>query len=117
MENKKKSIDRYNIIQKIFLFAPLLLALGVRKTLDNDTYWIIKTGEYITKHGIPTKDFLTMHKTMDLVVQQWLSDVIYYKLYHAFGTAGPIALAMIMYVVIIGLIIKLNKTLGSGNLA
>lgn len=117
MENKKKSIDRYSIIQKIFLFAPLMLVLGVRKTLDNDTYWIIKTGEYITKHGIPTKDFLTMHKTMDLVVQQWLSDVIYYKLYHAFGTAGPIALAMIMYVVIIGLIIKLNKTLGSGKLA
>lgn len=66
---------------------------------DTDTYWIIKTGEYICKNGIPTKDFLTFHTSMDLVVQQWLADVIYYKLYSLWGFLGPMLLVAVMYLV------------------
>ena len=100
----KKSINTLNIIKFLLLLGPYILVLNISKVLDNDTYWIIKTGEYITNNGVPHKDFLTFHTDMDLVAQQWLSDVIYYKLYDWFGVAGPIMLAAIMFLVIIALI-------------
>ena len=40
---------------KLIPFVPFLSVLWVKTSLDNDTYWIIKTGEYICKNGIPTK--------------------------------------------------------------
>ena len=64
------------LVLRLIPFVPFLSVLWVKTSLDNDTYWIIKTGEYICKNGIPTKDFLTIHSNMDLVVQQWLSDII-----------------------------------------
>ncbi len=71
-----------------FLMPIIVPLLFVNFSVDSDTYWIIKTGEYICNNGIPTKDFLTMHSNMDLVVQQWLSDIIFYKLYSALGVIG-----------------------------
>lgn len=104
----KKSINTLKIIKLLLLLGPYILVLNISKVLDNDTYWIIKTGEYITNNGVPHKDFLTFHTDMDLVAQQWLSDVIYYKLYDWFGVAGPIMLAAIMFLVIIALMQKLS---------
>lgn len=115
MENKKH-INMYNAIKKLLLALPFILVIGVSRQWDNDTYWIVKTGEHIVNNGIPTKDFLTMHTNMDLVVQQWLSDVIFYKLYAWFGVAGPIILASVMYIIILLLIYKLHNLLNTGKL-
>lgn len=79
---------------RIIPLAPILSIFCIKISLDNDTYWIIKTGEYICKNGIPTKDFLTIHTDMDLVVQQWLSDIIYYKTYDLLGAIGPVLTVM-----------------------
>lgn len=89
----------------LFLFVPLF-CIGLK--LDNDTYWIIKTGEEICKNGIPTKDFLTIHTNMDLVVQQWLSDIIYYKLYDIFGITGPVFFTWLIYFIYSALIYKFS---------
>lgn len=103
----KPYLETYNIIKILLMLTPFILVLNISKNLDNDTYWIIKTGEYICNNGIPHKDFLTMHTDMDLVCQQWLSSIIFYKLYNWFGTLGPIILAAIMYFIIILLMLKL----------
>ena len=95
------------LVLKIIPFVPFLSVLWVKTALDNDTYWIIKTGEYICNNGIPTKDFLTMHTNMDLVVQQWLSDVIYYKAYELLGVMGPVLIVMAAILVFSGLMYKL----------
>ena len=92
---------------RLLPFAPFLSVLWVKTSLDNDTYWIIKTGEYICKNGIPTKDFLTIHSNMDLVVQQWLSDIIYYKAYELLGIMGPLLIVMLAMLVFAGLMYKL----------
>ena len=39
-----------------------------------------------------------MHSNMDLVVQQWLSDIIFYKLYSAFGVIGLSLIVIVMYI-------------------
>lgn len=90
-----------------FLMPIIVPLLFVKFSVDSDTYWIIKTGEYICNHGIPTKDFLTMHSNMDLVVQQWLSDIIFYKLYSALGVLGLSIIVIVMYIAFSLLMYKL----------
>lgn len=106
---KEKELSKkiINIMTVVIGFLPFVSLLMAKWRIDNDTYWIIKTGEYICNHGIPTKDFLTMHKTMDLVVQQWAADVIFYKLYSLMGFIGPMLLVLVMYGVFLALMKKL----------
>lgn len=106
---KEKELSKkiINIMTVVIGFLPFVSLLMAKWRIDNDTYWIIKTGEYICNNGIPTKDFLTMHKTMDLVVQQWAADVIFYKLYSLMGFIGPILLVLVMYGVFLALMKKL----------
>ena len=102
-----------SIITAIIGFLPFISLMMAKWRIDNDTYWIIKTGEYICNNGIPTKDFLTMHKTMDLVVQQWAADVIFYKLYSLMGFIGPMLLVLVMYSVF--LVLMKNHCLQISN--
>ncbi|MGN0516988.1 hypothetical protein [Eubacterium sp.] len=106
---KEKELSKkiINIMTVVIGFLPFVSLIMAKWRIDNDTYWIIKTGEYICNNGIPTKDFLTMHKTMDLVVQQWAADVIFYKLYSLMGFIGPMLLVLVMYGVFLALMKKL----------
>lgn len=106
-KDKQLSEKILKIINKVVIFLPFLSLFMMNWRTDSDTYWIIKTGEYICKNGIPTKDFLTFHTNMDLVVQQWLSDIIFYKLYSLMGFLGPILLVLVMYTVFLLLFRKL----------
>ena len=106
-KDKQLSEKILKIINKVVMFLPFLSLFMMNWRTDSDTYWIIKTGEYICKNGIPTKDFLTFHTNMDLVVQQWLSDIIFYKLYSLMGFLGPILLVLVMYTVFLLLFRKL----------
>lgn len=92
--NSKKIYEKAAIVYFIFL-VPML---AIQFKLNNDTYWIIKTGEYICSNWLPKTDFLTIHSEMELVIQQWLSDVIFYKAYSLLGVSGPI---LILYCVFI----------------
>ncbi|MCR5207024.1 MAG: hypothetical protein K6C14_00925 [Eubacterium sp.] len=73
------------------LLLILLPAVGyflLSPELDNDFFFLYKTGEYIVNSGFPFKDFLSMHTNMDIVVQQWLTDVIFYELYSRLSLFG-----------------------------
>lgn len=108
-EAKDKQLSKkiLKILGKFISVLPFLSLFMMKWKTDPDTYWIIKTGEYICKNGIPTKDFLTFHTNMDLVVQQWLSDIIFYKLYSLMGFLGPMLLVLVMYTVFLLLFRKL----------
>lgn len=106
-KDKKLSDKIIKIMTAVISVLPFFSLFMAKWQTDNDTYWIIKTGEYICKNGIPTKDFLTFHTDMDLVVQQWLSDVIFYKLYNAMGFLGPMLVVILMYCIFILLFKKL----------
>lgn len=76
----------------LFLSLPIIISFFQVRILDNDFYFLYKIGDYIVHHGFPYTDVLSMHGAMKIVVQQWLSAVIYYFAYNTLGQYGVIGL-------------------------
>ena len=96
----------------IFSLCPLFF---YRPMLQADTYWLINTGKYIMQHGLPYIEPFTFHQGLNLVVQQWLSTVIFYASYSLGGIAGVHILSMAMYAVITFAIYHLALRLAQGK--
>ena len=110
MEKKKIPINEMpKGFRAFFVLLPLLgtvlILLGA--ALDNDFYFLYPTGEYIVNNGFPTTDILSMHSSMGIIVQQWLSTVIFYFVYSKLGLFGMTALLEICYLAIMYLSYKL----------
>ena len=109
MENAKK-ISVKDAPKGFKLLLILLPAVGyflITLTLDNDFYFLYPTGEYIVNNGFPFKDFLSMHSNMDIIVQQWLIDVVFYELYSKLGAIGIAAFIALCYTALMVLMYKL----------
>ena len=89
--------------------APLIGIFLIRTSFNNDFFFIYKTGEYIVNHGFPTTDFLSMHSTMTILPQQWLTGVLFYCLYSTLGTNGMIGFVYLCYGVLCILMYQLTK--------
>lgn len=87
-------------LKYIILLFPFVIACFQLRSLDNDFYFLYPTGEYILKNGFPHTDFLSMHSNMKLVLQQWLSTVIFYLAYSRLGEIGLFAVLYICYALI-----------------
>ena len=87
-------------LKAILLLYPFITAVFQEHILDNDFYFLYPTGEYIVNNGFPHTDFLSMHSNMEIVVQQWLSSVIFYRLYSLFGKTGVFVLLFACFAVI-----------------
>ena len=92
-----------------FVLAPVLGCLLIATHIDNDFYFIYKTGEHILSNGFPTNDFLSMHSSMHIICQQWLSAVIYYLLYSKLGTLGAVGFVFICYALFCAVMFKLTR--------
>lgn len=92
----------------LLLFAPVLGLFLINAQLNNDFYFLYPTGEYIVHNGFPTTDFLSMHTSMSIVVQQWLTAVVFYFVYSCLGQAGMVALLYICYVLTCALVYRLS---------
>ena len=86
-----------------------LLVFLIPKELDTDFYFLYKSGEYICNNGFPVKDFLSWHENMDIIVQQWLFDVLLYKAYSVAGKAGLFIAEFVMCLAVSALIYMLCK--------
>jgi len=95
-------------LKYIILLFPFIIACFELRTLDNDFYFLYPTGEYIFNNGFPHTDFLSMHSNMQLVIQQWLSTVIFYLVYSRLGKIGLFALIYLCYAAICVLTYRLN---------
>ena len=82
-------------LKYIILLFPFVTACFQLRALDNDFYFLYPTGEYILKNGFPHTDFLSMHSDMKIVLQQWLSTVIFYLAYSRLGIIG---LSIVLYI-------------------
>jgi Tfp pilus assembly protein PilF len=80
------------------LFAVIALRANANVT-DEDTWYHIKTGEYILAHGIPTTDMYTFsvggQKWSD---HEWLWQVMLFSIYNAFGGWGIVSMQVFMVV-------------------
>ena len=82
---------------KWFLVLLVLLCFAVyTPVFANDTYWILNAGRYISSKGLPTIDPFTMHVGLNVPIQQWLSDVIFYRIDSVLGQTGIFTLMFLV---------------------
>jgi hypothetical protein len=75
--------------EKGFYIMIFLLCFAIyQPIMENDTYWIINLGKYIVNNGFPLIDPFTIHQGLNITIQQWLSDVIFYGADYFFGHSG-----------------------------
>lgn len=111
MDKKIININEIPKIAKIILaLLPLLFIALIPNSLDSDFYFLYPTGEHIVKNGFPTYDFLTIHGDMKIIVQQWLSTVLFYFVYSKLGQLGIYALVIIAYIMMCLVLYKLIYT-------
>ena len=111
MENKNV-ISINDAPKALRLFLILLPVIGVfliGTEINNDFFFLYKTGEHILNDGFPTKDFLSMHTGMDIVVQQWASDVVFYIMYSKLGLYGLFGFIYLCYAAFAVIMFKLCK--------
>lgn len=82
--------------------------------LDNDFWFLINTGKYIVNNGIPHVEPFTIHSDFSFIVQQWLTDIIFYFTYSKFNVYGMFVFTLIISLISVLLIYKLCM-LVSGN--
>src|SRR5436190_23447359 len=72
----------------------MLFALAVRIPVDTDTWWHLRSGEYIlTNHAVPLTDpFSLTRLNQPWVDQSWGAQIILYGFYRLLG--GNIGLAL-----------------------
>lgn len=97
----KNNRSATKFIRIISFLLPFISFIVIKTQPNNDIYFMLPTGKYILENGFATKDFLTFHSSMDIVIQQWLSDIIFYKTYSVFGEKGLIALVFIVAALLI----------------
>src|SRR5215468_9794489 len=67
----------------------LLFAVAVRIPVDTDTWWHLRSGEYILQKGIPTTDpFSLTRLNQPWIDHSWGSQIIMYAVYKLFGGSG-----------------------------
>lgn len=103
-------------LKYIVLFFPFVVACFQLRHLDNDFFFLYPTGEYILNHGFPHTDFLSMHSNMKIVVQQWLSSVIFYLSYSKLGKIGLFALLYASFAGICFFTYRLNILISKNEL-
>ncbi len=91
IENKLKD--------KGFFLLIILLCYGFfYPVMQNDTYWILNIGRYISQFGFPTIDPFTIHEGLSVSIQQWLSTLLFYFAHEAMGTFGIFLFTAIVYI-------------------
>lgn len=118
MKEKINKLDKkQNIIFDIgVVFSIILYAIAIApKTLQNDTYYTIPIGEYISQHGIwnLTQDVFSWHE-LPYTYPHWLYDLMMYFIYHI-GGHFAIYVSTMVFTAILGLSIYLSSTRFSKN--
>ena len=92
-----RALDTRRLLIAI-LFAAIF-TMAVRVPTDTDTWWHLRSGEYIVRtHSIPRQDvFSHTVAGRPWIDHGWLAQIVIYLLYAAFGYAGlGLALAAVV---------------------
>ena len=112
MTNELEQLGKWKYFFMVFLLAPSTL---ISLNLNNDIWFLLSLGRYISANGIPHIEPLTMHQNLNFVAHQWASSVIFWKIYSAFGAAGLILMCHAVFVLMVFLVFKLTKLVSNGN--
>ncbi|MDD6878952.1 MAG: hypothetical protein PUD59_01825, partial [bacterium] len=90
--------------KRMIYFLILILIYGsslVYKTFQNDTFYTIKIGEFIIKHGIDMKDHFSFHANLMYTYPHWLYDVFIFFMYTLGGFKGIYISSIILFIILI----------------
>lgn len=82
----KRTKIKFNILAVIMIMI-FCFAL-TPKTLQNDTYYTIKIGEYITQNGIDMKDPFSWHEDLPYTYPHWACDLATYEVFQLGENTG-----------------------------
>lgn len=94
IEKIKKNLSIAQIASLFISIACIAIILTVfsEGIIGNDFWWHIKVGEWICENGkIPTNAIFSWYGTeqqLPWTAHEWLSEVIYYLIFHFFGERG-----------------------------
>jgi hypothetical protein len=104
MSEKEKSLF-FKLFVIILILMPILLV--DMNCFSVDSFFLIKTGEYIINNGFPKTEFLTIH-SFPITVQNWLSSILFFFLYKVFGNYGMLLFVVICTEIIMFLLYKIS---------
>ncbi len=79
-QEEKKNRISFHIIAIICI---ILFCFAISPiTMQNDTYYTIKIGEWITEHGIDMQDHFSWHEDLPYTYPHWAYDTGMYLIYH-----------------------------------
>lgn len=112
----KKCLTEKKEFKKLLFCSSIFIGLlFIPYTLDNDIWFLLNSGRYILIHGIPHMEPFTIHQDFHFVMQQWLSAVIFWKVYASFGPYGLIILLHIVDIFITYILFRLCMLVSSRN--
>ena len=96
----RKDSKRRMLVVSIIVVLLICIAF-TSKRFENDTFYTIKVGESILKHGIDMKDHFSWHK-LPYTYPHWLFDIITYKIYQ-FGKLRGLYIFTILFYTLTGI--------------
>ncbi len=116
MKDKIKSLTFKDWITIICVgIIPILVILFIFKGLDNDLWYLLTEGRYIIQNGIYRTDVMSLHSNFDIVVQNWLSAVIFWIVYVFLGSKGVFFFVLFVNIAICFLLYQLSMLISDGN--
>jgi len=114
----KKTKIKFHII---IIFAIILLTIAtVPKTLQEDTFYMVKVGEYICQNGIQVIENriepFAWQEGMMYTYPHWLLDIIFYLIFSTFDIFGIYVFAVISGIIIYLLIYYTNIKVTKNNI-
>lgn len=115
---EKTSKIKFNLI---IILAIILFAIAIiPKTLQEDTYYMIKVGEYICENGmqviVDRIEPFAWHSDMIYTYPHWLLDVVFYLIYSLAGFGGIYGFTIMVGIVIYLLIYYTNVKVCKNNI-
>lgn len=104
---------RYTASFLLLLFLALYLICAVKTFYNPDIYFMIPTGKYILEHGFTNVDPFAMNHVPNYMAQQWLSDIIFAKLYDLGGFRLIVNVSCILFIILIIYIYFIIKNLNN----
>ncbi|MFZ5631247.1 MAG: hypothetical protein ACOY40_00200 [Bacillota bacterium] len=97
------SIDKkYTLFLLVFgIFFSIIFIHSIQlKHIDNDTFWHIKTGEFIfSSKQVPTRDIFSWYgieNNLRWINHEWLSDLLIYSIYRVGGVQAVVGSASLL---------------------
>jgi len=115
---KKKSKNKFKInIKFLYLlyFIPFILYFTTIVSMGVDIWYMLAEAKYIVNNGFPYTDILTFHEGFKLVIQQWLSTLIFYGIHKLIGEKGLILFSFLIFILIEFFLYKLCNLISNNK--